>query len=359
MNRPAAFTTEVDRIGEEEWNRCLARFDDANLYQTWCYGDVRWGARNVSRLVLRRDGTIVAMAQVFVARAPGIKAGVAHVRWGPVCQLAGPPIDPEVVGGMATALHDEYVKKRGLLLRVLPKGYVGTPRGETFAAAFGQYASRAFGRAESYRTIDVDLAAPLERIRKNLDQKWRNQLNAAERKGLAVSEDDSDTWFPRFRHLLQQMQARKGFQASSDIEQFQRMQRALPAGQKMKVIMCEGDGIALAGLIGTAMGDTGIYLFGATSEAGMRCKAGYLLQWRMIEWLKIRGVTHYDLGGINPERNPGVYHFKRGLGGSDNLYARPLVACESVASRLFDAAARGGGQRLREALKRVVYGSAQ
>jgi hypothetical protein len=326
------------------------------LYQTRAYGEARWGRDNLSHLVLKRLEEVVAMAQVVVIRPSLLKAGVAHLRWGPVCHRKRYILDREIVAKAAAALYDEYVRKRGLSLRVLPKAYVGTPRGDIFASSFQHYGSRAFGLAESSRTIDVDLAPDLDGIRSNLAQKWRNQLNAAERKGLSVVEDESDAWFPHFGQLLEQMEARKGFKASSDIEEFRRIQRALPPGQRMRVLMCERDGCTLAGLIGYAMGNTGVYLFGATTEPGMRCKAAYLLQWRMIRWLKDRGVTHYDLGGANPERNPGVYHFKRGVGGTDSFYVQPLVACEKSTSKLLDAAARSGGARLRALLKGVVYG---
>lgn len=73
----------------------------------------------------------------------------------------------------------------------------------------------------------------------------------------------------------------------------------------------------MTGLVGSAHGDTGIYLLGATSDEGMKTKGSYLLQWRMVQWLKERGCRWYDLGGINPETNPGVYHFKAGLSGKD------------------------------------------
>ena len=33
------------------------------------------------------------------------------------------------------------------------------------------------------------------------------------------------------------------------------------------------------------------------------------------EWIKEKGLRYYDLNGINPETNPGTYHFKRGLAG--------------------------------------------
>jgi hypothetical protein len=77
------------------------------------------------------------------------------------------------------------------------------------------------------------------------------------------------------------------------------------------------------------MGDSAIYLLGATSDSGLKAKGSYLLQWSVIRWLKENGVKWYDLGGIDPERNPGVYSFKRGLSGSDVCQLPPFVACSS------------------------------
>ncbi len=102
------------------------------------------------------------------------------------------------------------------------------------------------------------------------------------------------------------------------------------------------------------MGNRAIYLLGATNEQGMKVKCAYLMQWRMIQWLKETEVVYYDLGGINPEKNPGVYHFKEGLGGQDVLYLNPLVACVSAPSRAFAAAVGLGGGRAREIFRRLL-----
>jgi hypothetical protein len=80
------------------------------------------------------------------------------------------------------------------------------------------------------------------------------------------------------------------------------------------------------------MGDSAIYLLGATSDAGLNSKGAYLLQWTLICWLKNRGTKSYDLGGIDPEGNPGVYHFKRGLSGADICQINPIAASNSVVS---------------------------
>ena len=67
-------------------------------------------------------------------------------------------------------------------------------------------------------------------------------------------------------------------------------------------------------------------------ECIARAPRSVLLQWTLIEWLKENSFKWYDLGGIDPERNPGVYHFKKGLFGADVSQINPLVACDSLMS---------------------------
>jgi len=38
----SAWQVEVDRVDAAEWSHMLDLFDDANIYQTWSYGAVRW-----------------------------------------------------------------------------------------------------------------------------------------------------------------------------------------------------------------------------------------------------------------------------------------------------------------------------
>src|SRR4030095_15315459 len=85
----------------------------------------------------------------------------------------------------------------------------------------------------------------------------------------------------------------------------------------MRVFLSREEGRTLNALVASALGDTAIYLLGATNEEGTKSKGSYLLHWHAIQWFKENGISWYDLGGINPERNPGVYHFKKGFSGTD------------------------------------------
>ena len=330
------FQIEVDQITEPEWTKLLRRFQDANIYQTWAYGAVRWGERKLSHLVLKQGGETVAMAQLLIVRPPHLKIGIAYLRWGPLWEgheSAGTLGDVQL--RMADALYKEYIRKRGLFLRIIPMAHVGSLREAIFKTAFSQLSSSSFRPGESYRTFDLDLTPSLEALRKNLNQKWRYHLKNAERNNLTIQEDEGISLFPVFKDLLRDMVLRKQVAIGSDITEFERMQRRLHRPDRMRVFICHQDRIPVAGLVGSAFGDTGIYLFGATNTKGMTARGSYLLQWRMIQWLKQRGVRHYDLNGINPATNPGVYQFKCGLSGEDVRYLQPFVGCERVGSRLF------------------------
>jgi lipid II:glycine glycyltransferase (peptidoglycan interpeptide bridge formation enzyme) len=52
--------------------------------------------------------------------------------------------------------------------------------------------------------------------------------------------------------------------------------------------------------------------------------AAYLLQWAAIQKAKALGCQWYDLGGIDPEGNPGVYNFKKRMGGKEIILPGPF-----------------------------------
>ena len=314
-----SFTTSVDQTTEAEWNRLLPQFADASLYQTWAYGAVSWGAKNLSHLFLKQDDQVVGMAQFRIVRVPLISSGIAYLRWGPLCRRRDAAPAPGILPALLKAINDEYAGRRRLLVRILPNVFQDDSTAPAFESACAEFGFRPGAATTPYRTVRVDLSPAPELIRKRLDQKWRNQLNAAERNGLTVREGTSDDLFAEFTAIYRELRARKQFETTVDIDEFARIQRALPEPLKMRVLLCEKDGKLLAGLVGTATGDTGIYLLGATSSEGMKAKGSYLLQWRMMQWLRERGCCWYDLGGVNPERNPGVFHFKSGLGGAEVL----------------------------------------
>ena len=335
---------EVDKIDKPSWEYLLPRFDDATIYQTWTYGAAHWGEGRLSHLVLKTAEGVVGIAQVTVMRIPIIGAGIAYVPWGPLWKRKGEATDTGNFGDMVARLRAEYAVKRGLLLRIAPNV---VPEGsDRFEAILG---NEGYARTSipGYRTLVLDLTRPLDAIRKSLDQKWRNQLNRSEKNGLSVIEGTGAELYERFAGVYREMIGRKRFRSSVDIDVFSEVQRNLPEAQKMRIFICEFQGMAVAATVGTSIGDTGIYLFGATSNHGKELKGSYLLLWRMIGWMKEQGCHQCDLGGIDPEGNPGVYHFKNGISNVEVRHIRPHEA----SGKPLSAWVVRGGEKCRNLLR--------
>ncbi len=350
--RRGEYRIEVDKVTEAEWASLMDQFDDANIYQTWAYGAVRWQENNLSHLVLKCGSDVVGIAQLRIVRPGNLPFGIAYLRWGPMCQARGTELDPEIMRLMSAALRAEYVEKRGLFLEIVPNAFIGSARVESFRSAFQGFDESS--DSNQYRTLVLDLAPPLDDLRKKLDKKWRNQLNGALRNNIEVVQGNGSEHFEQFCGLYKQMWQRKRFDSTVSIEEFLRIQERLPEAQRLKVFIGRQDGKPVAGVVCSALGDSAIYLLGATNEDGMKLKASYLLQWTVIELLRASGIRHYDLGGIDPVANPGVHHFKSGLSGADLSQIGAFTACESSLSASFVKVGQSVRGRVRALRQRMI-----
>lgn len=311
----AAFAIQVDGQNPDSWNNVISQFSDANIYQTWAYGAVRWGARNLSHLAILREDQVVAVAQLRIAKLPLLPAGVAYLRWGPLFHRKDREPDPLIAEEMMKCLRREYCQRRGLSLQIIPNAYSGLPRGVSFTQALLKTEFRPNPDWHCHRTVIVDLAEPVEVLRKRFDKKWRNQLNGSEKNNLILQIDDGAKAYSEFARLYEIMWERKQFETSVDVTEFRQIQEQLVGPARMQTFLARKDGEAVAAVVCSLLGDTAIYLLGATNERARELKAAYFLHWQVMLWLKEQGARWYDLGGIDPEANPGGYHFKSGFGG--------------------------------------------
>ena len=128
-------------------------FQDANIYQTWSYGAVRWGQTHLSHMVIKKDGDVLAVAQLRIVRPTSLRYGIAYLRWGPLWDRRGRESNLEIAAYTARALEEEYAIKRGLVLRVLPNAFAGSERARLFQAAFTRFTSGSATRGKTYRTF--------------------------------------------------------------------------------------------------------------------------------------------------------------------------------------------------------------
>lgn len=336
------YRAEFTRCTDAQWRQLIEEFDDANLYQTWAYDAARYGPGSLQHCLVLKDGRVVAAAQARLAKVPGVPVGAAYVRWAPLWRRRGADPDPTALRMALRALRNWFVLDRGLLLRVFPLLYDSESLQYESLLAEEDYS--AVPDEAPQRTLLLSLEPPLEDIRRNLEHKWRNRLSRAERNELQCIDGTGDELFETFVGLYRSLLARKRFRQPNDIAQFRNVQRRLGDAEKMRIFLSGRDGVFSCGVICSAVGDTGVYLFGACSAEGLQTNGSYLNQWKAIEWLKAQGCRHYNLNGINPQSNPGTYHFKAGLAGRAHRDVRYLGRFDSsrgsVRAGLVQAGAR-------------------
>lgn len=340
----AGYTYAVDTVDEESWHHLLCQFTDANIYQSWSYGLVRSGRRNISHLLVSGGEQIVAIAQCRIETVPFIGAGIAYVMWGPLWSLRDSCPSEKVFRQAIRALRIEYAGKRGLLLRInLALLEEDHPR------ALAILKEEGFSKAKNNngsRTIIMDLSPSLDELQKQLRPHWQRELKVAKKLNLEIVEGVEEALFDRFIDIYKEMVARKKFTEPNDIHEFREIQRGLPTDQKMNIMLCRSDEGDCAGVISSAIGSTAIYLFGATSTVGLKRRGSYLLQWKLIERLKEAHVSQYDLNGINPQTNPGTYKFKSDLAGEKGRDVR-FVGCFESCENVVSSVCVSMGERLR------------
>ncbi len=328
----ADYTSEVDTVDEETWCQILEQFDDANIYQTWAYDEVRCGRENISQLLLKEKGDIVAAAQARIVKLPFIQAGIVYVRWGPLWRLRKHEANVETFRQAIRALPNEYACRRGLVLRIYPTLF--DDDSSCFASILREEGFSLSSKQKRDRTLLMSLSRPLENLREGVRPHWHRELKVAERNELEIIEGSDGKLFDMFVTIYREMVARKRFVEPNDINEFRVIQDSLPEKLKMKVMLCRSGDKLCAGLVCSAIGNTAVYLFGATSNSGLKSRGSYLLQWKLIEWLKHNRVAVYDLNGIDPVANPGTYKFKRDLCGNNGEDVHFLGQFDSYANAL-------------------------
>jgi hypothetical protein len=304
-------SVEVDAVAPEAWDRIAAEFDDATYDQTACFARQQWGAARISSLLLRRDGTAIAGAQVVIVTPPLLGRGLAYVKFGPFWRRRGEPADPETYRSVLRALVAEYCDRRGHCLTVLPRPNPVHAEAETqILREFAFLVRRPMPDPNRY-VVDVSLTP--DAAMKSLAQKWRYNLKQAQANALDIRLCEGAADIATFAALHGAMVSRKKHDDSDALDLIPALAAGLPERMRPKTVLVFHEGRAVAGAVVGILGDTAYYVFGASEDQALPLKAGYALHWWIAAWLNREGVRWYDLGG--EVLDPGLRQFKKGFVG--------------------------------------------
>ena len=310
-------STAIMPLTRINWQELAQAFQEYNYHQIWDFGKAcatRLRATS-EHVAIQKDGEIIGLADIRIKRVSFLKIGIAYINGGPLVNIEE--------GGQYNNLRfclesliQEYANKRGFLLRIQPP--LGpAERNQNIELVYKEKGFVSLAKTKSYRTILLDIQPPIDNIRKNLAQKWRNCLNKSEKLDNEIRSGTDIHLFAEFCNLYKVMLERKNFDVDLDANFYYRLQEHLADREKFYISIAYSDNKPIAGHVSSMLGHTCVYLLGASNGTGLKKKASYILQWHTIKVARDLGYKWYDLGGIDPENNPGVYHFKKGLGGSD------------------------------------------
>ncbi|MEW6251942.1 MAG: GNAT family N-acetyltransferase [Planctomycetota bacterium] len=308
---------DIRRVERPEWLALAPQFTDYNYRQVWDFGTAcaaRVGAV-CEHVAVILDGEAAALADVRMRRVPLLRTGIAYINGGPLVRR-GAHDDADRFALAVQALVREYVQRRRCTLRILP-----LPGPEDWGAAVCRACAAAGlhpeDRLRPYRTLIVDVSRPPEQLRAALDRKWRYNLKRAEQEPLNIRSGLSPDLLDEFCLVFEAFAKRKHFALDLQPRFYAALQPGLPPCERYHVALADLGGRAVAGYVSSLLGDTGVSLLMATTEEALRMRAGYRLQWEAFRAAQQAGCRYYDMGGINPELNPGVYEFKKGVNGRD------------------------------------------
>jgi hypothetical protein len=314
-----ALGIHVNTFNQEQWEQHANLFLDHNLYQTWAYQHARidkfcLGVDTIDIVDENGDSCIIAIVRIM--RIPIFNLKVGYVQWGPLIRRTGQAarINPDAL----RLVKDYYIPKRVDIFRIAPNVFVDEVEAK-YDEALEAAGFKRVNRIRPYHTMLFPLDITEDQMRNMLHSKWRGFLRKAEEKRMDLFESQDLNYLYRFEEIYQEAIHRKHFKGLN-IQEFIRTQEHLLDDQKINMLVVNKDGIILSIDINSYLGDTSLGLFQATSEQGLSLGASYLIWWNTFLAAKRAGMRRYDMGGIDPEKNPSVYQYKRRMGGNEAFH---------------------------------------
>lgn len=192
----------------------------------------------------------------------------------------------------------------------------------------------------------LDLTKSEEELLKEMSQKTRYNIRLSEKKGVKVSEDNTDGAFDKYLELTQQTTKRQNFYAHT--KNYHKMMWETLRQEDGKTINTNElsahllkatyKGQILVTWVLFILGDTLYYPYGASSIEYREVMASNLVMWEAVKFGKKLGLKKFDLwGALGPDPDPkdpwyGFHRFKQGYGpklveyvGSYDFVIKPLL----------------------------------
>ena len=285
-----------------EWDQEL-RSLNGGLYQTYGWGEVRrvsgW---EPLRLVAMSNECVIGLASVLVKRKAGF--AICWVPDGPV--VSTDLLNTEFRRDLSLILRTRFVYCRTSFLRR------DTEKEASTLLKIGW--RRPANCMSSGLTMLYDLFGDQDLRLQKTSGNWRHNLKRSSRYSLSIEHWKSPD-AEQISELFREMEKLKSLPVQHPLAELEAIIRHLK--DQVVIFRClsaEGDLLAIraAGVFGDRAWD----LLAASGAAARKLYATHATLWALLDWCQQSNLKYYDLSGVDPIGNKGVYDFKHGTGAS-------------------------------------------
>lgn len=205
-------------------------------------------------------------------------------------------------------------------------------------------------------TIILDITKTEDEIMAGFESKFRYNIRLAEKKGVVVEEDISESAVEKYYGIYKVTSQRDSFMIHP-LSYYKKVRELIIESGMGTIFLTYIGGVPVAGVFIFAFGKRVWYMYGASSNESRNLMPNNLIHWNVIKWAKERGYKEYDLWGIpaNPTLNHplwGVYKFKKGFNGKTHKFIGAYdLPFNRLQYKLFNSALNGF-QNVRSLIKK-------
>ena len=290
---------------DDEWNEIVLKLENYNLYQSaqWARHKASSGW-SVIRMVRRSNNALEIAAQCLFRPAP-FKSVVVLIPGGPIGYLGS--VDSQLVHNLKHALKAKLIYVRCSMM---------SPHSSEIANDLSSHGWRLSphvigARASLIHHLDVDQESRLTRCSSD----WKRNLKRSKKIAnppYAWTNPDAVEISAAYS-LMDQFKQVKGLSLARSVQELQSLIETF--GNDLLLFRSDDvDGSPLAIRGALRFGDVLWDFIALTTPSGRKTSASYAVFWMLAETCFQLGIKEFDLSGIDPVNNRGVYDFKKGTG---------------------------------------------
>ncbi len=299
---------------EETWSSILKANPTYNFLQSPLWGEVN---RLLGHKLVVRTFENKALYLGIVKDAK--RGRYLEIPGGPVVDWSNNSLVKQVF----KSILEEAEKEKCVFIRFRPQLF-NTPENQKLIAELPKLLPELDLRPapmhlHAQNTVILDLTQSEEDLLMAMRRQTRYEVRRADKLGLRVVEDSSETAFEEFHAVQAETAQRQNFVPPSKKELLAERTAFSPNNLKLYKVLTEDNQPVAYGLI-LIYDQEAEYFEAASTELNRKLPGAYALLWRAIRDLKAEHIERFNLWGIAPpgverHRYSGVTTFKTGFGG--------------------------------------------